>query len=45
LDNFEDMYEDVYERLCEAGIAEKLDEAVWRDKDNDIVVTQGEAYG
>jgi hypothetical protein len=43
LDNFEDMYEDVYERLCEAGIAEKLDEALWRDKDKNIVVTQAEA--
>jgi hypothetical protein len=45
LDNFEDMYDDVYERLWEAGIAEKLDEAVWRDKDNNIVETQAEAYG
>jgi hypothetical protein len=45
LDNFEDMYEDVYGRFLEAGIAEKLDEAVWRDKDNTIVVTQAEAYG
>jgi hypothetical protein len=27
LDNFEDMYDDVYEKLWEAGIAEKLDEA------------------
>jgi hypothetical protein len=45
LDNFEDMYEDVYERLREAGIAEKLDEYVWRDKGNTIVVTQAEAYG
>jgi hypothetical protein len=33
------MYDDVYERLWEAGIAEKLDETVWRDKDNIIVVT------
>jgi hypothetical protein len=38
------MYNDVYEGLWEAGIAEKLDEALWRDKDNNIVVTQGEAY-
>jgi Fe-S-cluster formation regulator IscX/YfhJ len=45
LDNFEDMYDDVYETLCEAGIAEKLDEAAWRDKDNNIVGTQAEAYG
>jgi Fe-S-cluster formation regulator IscX/YfhJ len=45
LDNFEDMYEYVYERLLEAGIVEKLDEALWRNKDNNIVVTQAEAYG
>jgi hypothetical protein len=45
LDNFEDMYDDVYERLWAAGIVEKLDEAAWRDKDNNIVVTQAEAYG
>jgi hypothetical protein len=45
LDNFEDMYDDVYEKLWEAGIAEKLDEAVWRDKDNNIVGTQAEAHG
>jgi hypothetical protein len=37
LDNFEDMYDDVYEKLWEAGIAEKLAEVVWRDKDNSIV--------
>jgi hypothetical protein len=45
LDSFEDMYYDVYEKLWEAGIAEKLDEAVWRDKYNNIVGTQAEAYG
>jgi hypothetical protein len=45
LDNVEDMYDDVYEKLWEAGIAENLDEDVWRDKDNSIVVTQAEAYG
>jgi hypothetical protein len=45
LDNFEDMYDDVYEKLWEAGIAEKIDEVVWRDKDNNIVGTQAEAYG
>jgi hypothetical protein len=39
------MYDDVYEKLWEAGIAVKLDEAVWRDKDNTIVGTQKEAYG
>jgi hypothetical protein len=38
------MYDDVYEKLWEASIAEKLDEAVWRDKYNGIVGTQVEAY-
>jgi hypothetical protein len=38
-------FEHVYEILWEAGIAGKLDEAVCRDKDNNIVVTQAEAYG
>jgi hypothetical protein len=45
LNNFEDMYEDVYERLYKAGIAEKLDEDIWRDKDNNIFVAQAEEYG
>jgi hypothetical protein len=31
LDNVKDMYDDIYERLWEAGIAENLDEHVWRD--------------
>jgi hypothetical protein len=39
------MYDDVYEKLWEAGIVEKLDEAVWIDKDKNIVGTQAEAYG
>jgi hypothetical protein len=43
LDNFEDIYEDLYDILWESGIAEKLDEAVWRDNDNIIVVAQAEA--
>jgi hypothetical protein len=43
-DNFSDMYDDVYGRLHEMGIAEKLSEAVWRDRDNNIV-TEADAYG
>jgi hypothetical protein len=31
LDNFEDMYDDVYEKMWKPVIAEKIDEAVWRD--------------
>jgi hypothetical protein len=45
LDNFEDMNDDVYEKLWEAGIAEKLDGGVWRDKENTIVGAQAAAYG
>jgi hypothetical protein len=43
-DNFSDMYDDVYGRLHEMGIAKKLSEAVWRDRDNNIV-TEADAYG
>jgi hypothetical protein len=43
-DNFSDMYDDVYGRLYEMVIAEKLSEAVWRDRDNNIV-TEADAYG
>jgi hypothetical protein len=39
------MYDDVYENLWKAGIAEKLDEAAWRDKDKNIFGTQADAYG
>jgi hypothetical protein len=38
------MYDGVYGRLYEMGIAEKLSEAVWRDRDNKIV-TEADAYG
>jgi hypothetical protein len=39
------MYDGVYQRLVEAGVAEKLDYAVWQDMDNNIVNTEAEAYG
>jgi Fe-S-cluster formation regulator IscX/YfhJ len=45
LDNFEDVYDGVYEKMWEAGIAQELDEVAWRDKDNTVVGTQAEAYG
>jgi hypothetical protein len=45
LENINDIYDDVYAILWEAGIAEKLDEPVWRDKENNIVETQAESYG
>jgi hypothetical protein len=37
------MYDGVYGRLNEMGIAEKLSEALWRDRDNNIV-TEADAY-
>jgi hypothetical protein len=43
-DNFSDMNDDVYGRLHEMGIAENLSEAVWRDRDNKIVI-EADAYG
>jgi hypothetical protein len=45
LENFKDVYDDIYGRLWEADIAEKLDEPVWRYKENIIVETHAEAYG
>jgi hypothetical protein len=45
LENFADMYDGVYQRLVKAGVSEKLDYAVWRDMDNNIVNTEADAYG
>jgi hypothetical protein len=45
LENFADMYDGVYQRLVEAGLAENLDYAVWRDMDNNILNTEADAYG
>jgi hypothetical protein len=38
------MYDGVYGRLHEMGIAQKLSEAVWRDRDSKIV-KEADAYG
>ena len=39
------MYDGVYEKLVESGVAEMLDHEVWRDNENNIVQTEDEAYG
>lgn len=36
-DHFEAMYDDVYETMVKAGVASKLDEEVYLNKDGDIV--------
>jgi hypothetical protein len=45
MENFKAMYDCTYERMVEAGVAKKLDEPVWMDREGNIVETQGEAYG
>jgi hypothetical protein len=46
VEKFKDMmYDDVYEILGVAGIAENLDKSVWRDKENIIIETQAKIYG
>jgi len=39
------FYDLFYNRLVEYGIAEELNEEVWRDKDDNIVDTEEEAFG
>jgi hypothetical protein len=45
LENVADMYDGVYDKLVQSGVAEKLDHVVWRDIENNIVNTETEAYG
>jgi hypothetical protein len=45
LENFEDMYDGVYEKLANAGIVEVLDDELWLDMHVNIVQTKEEAYG
>jgi hypothetical protein len=47
LENFADMYDGVYQRFVEAGVAgvaEKFDYVLWRDIENNIANTEAEAY-
>jgi hypothetical protein len=43
--NFEAMYECVYDQMVYAGIAKKLPEKVWGNRDGVIVDCQDEAFG
>jgi hypothetical protein len=45
LENFADMYDVVFEKLVQSGVAEKLDHFGWRDIENNIVNTEAEACG
>jgi hypothetical protein len=45
LENFEDMYNIMYEKLLDAGIADVLHDEVWLDRYGDIVQTEEETYG
>jgi hypothetical protein len=44
-ENFKNMYEAVYETMVMAGVAKKLPEAVWFDRDGKIVFNEEEAFG
>jgi hypothetical protein len=44
-DNFESMYECVYDRMVQAGIAKRLPEKVWRDREGLIVDSEENAFG
>jgi hypothetical protein len=39
------MYDGVYNKLVESGVAEVLEHEVWRDTHNNVVQTESEAYG
>jgi hypothetical protein len=39
------MYDCVYETMVKAGVAEKLPEAVWFDREGNIVLNEEEAFG
>jgi hypothetical protein len=45
LENCGDMYDGVYDKLVQSGVAEKLDHVVWRDIENNIFNTEAEAHG
>jgi hypothetical protein len=45
LENFEHVYNGVYEKLADTGISEVLYDKVWLDIHGDIVQTEAESYG
>ena len=42
---FKEMYDDLYEQMVETGIAVKLDQAVLRNKEGQIVDNTDKAFG
>jgi hypothetical protein len=45
LEKIVDMYDGVYTKLVESGVAEVLEHDVWRDMHTNVVQTEAEAYG
>jgi hypothetical protein len=43
--HFANMYDGVYNKSVQSGVAEKLDHVVWRDIESNIVNTEAESYG
>jgi hypothetical protein len=43
--NFSQMYDDVYDRMVEAGVAIKLDEEAMLNKEGNIVTNKEEMFG
>jgi hypothetical protein len=43
--NISQMYDFVYDEMVDAGVAEKLPEAVWMDKEGNEVEDEADAYG
>ena len=43
--NFEAMYADIYKEMVMGKIAEELEQEVWFDKEDDVVESEGEAFG
>jgi hypothetical protein len=43
--NMDEMYQEIYQNLCSAGIACKHPEALWKNKNGDVVEVQKQAFG
>jgi hypothetical protein len=41
----DEMYQEIYQNLCSAGITYKHPEALWRDKNGEVVEVQEQAFG
>ncbi len=45
MENFEAMYEDIYARMVDSGVATKAPNPVWASKEGMVVETKDEAWG